>query len=542
MTALFKSLKTLERLNVSYSTIADTWGNDITQEDMSHVKVVDMSHATLPAKIVPLFPGKYIIANKTANYSEVRNLDELKNILTPTVINVSGVFPEPSSGWIYNCTLKIDEPLHWNVKQLILSKNNLNYLDLVVKCPIFKISSLVDLDLSDNELQMLQPMSCVPNLERVDLSKNNLFMMIQKEPDLFGDLLTTQTKLRFINLAKNQLSKVPSKLFKNCKNVEIIDLSYNKLEQLHLDLIDLHHLRVLDVSHNNIKVLDEVSIDKVKGIPCAKSLMYGENQCSVVFTSNPIRCSTCVTKPFIQWLVNSKKVDVKTQGLSCTREDGTDVNVDVSVVSKVQNICNRKTVIIVTIVSTGVTLLTVTTLLSLLYRRKQKIQRKRKMENIVNKLIEGEGQYEFVAFLSYSSRDDQFVQENVIDQLNENLQLMTGIDRNLVCTGDQHLRPGFIVHDEITKCLDRASVIIIVVSNNFCRSAYCQNEFDQAYMQRKPIILMLMEHVKEELMMPTLRQLYKRDVRILWTVENGQYVLKTAWENVCRSVLDKVQV
>ncbi|XP_053383693.1 toll-like receptor 4 [Mercenaria mercenaria] len=542
LTAIFKFLKTLERLNVSYSTIADTWSNDITQEDMSHVKVIDMSHATLPAKVIPLFPGKYVVANLTFNYSEARNLDQLKNILTPLVFNMSGILPDPSSGWIYNCTVTIDENLQWNSKQLILSKNNIKYLDAVVRCSNFKFLSLVDLDLSDNGLQMLQPTSCVPNLERIDLSKNNLFMMLQKEPDLFEDLLTTQTKLRFINLANNQLSKAPSKLFKTCKNVEIIDLAYNKLEQLHFDLIDLHHLRVLDVSHNKIKVLDEVSINNLKGIPCAKALTSGEKQCSVVFTSNPIRCSTCVNKSFIKWLVNSKKVDAKTQGLSCTSEDGTNVNVDVSVVRKVQNICNRKTIIIVSSVSTCVTLLAITIVLLFLYRRKRRLQRKRNRENVKNLLIEGEGQYEFVVFLSYSSRDDQFVQENVIDQLNENLQLMTGIDRNLVCTGDQHLRPGFIVHDEIINCLDRSSVIIIVVSNNFCRSSYCQNEFDQAYMQRKPIVLMLMEHVEEELMMPTLRQLYKRDVRILWTSENGQFVLKTTWKNVCRSVLDKVQV
>ncbi|XP_053383695.1 toll-like receptor 4 [Mercenaria mercenaria] len=542
VTAIAKILKSLESVNTSYSRIADTWFADITQEDMSHVKVVDISHMTLPSKIIRILPGKYVIANASVKYSDLKNSGRVKILFTPLVINASGIIPPMTSAWIYNTTIILDEELHWNVKQLSLRQNNIRYVDVVVRCPISKLTSLVHLDLSDNKLQMLHPTTCIPNLENVDLSKNNLFKMLEKEPDLFENLFNTQTKLRVINLSNNKFPMVPPQLFKHSKDIEIIDLSYNKLEQLHIDLMNLHHLRVLDVSNNMIKILDEVSIKDLNEIPCAKSLIFGENQCSIVFTSNPIICSTCDSKPFIEWLVNSKKVGRKVQGLSCISENGLTVNVDESVLRKVQNICNRRVIIIVSIVSTGVTLLTVTTIVSLLYRRKQKIQRNRKRENIVNLLIEGEGQYEFVAFLSYSSIDNQFVQENVVDQLNENLQLMTGIDRNLVCTGDQHFRPGFMVHDETINCLDRASVIIIVVSNNFCRSAYCQNEFDQAYMQKKPIVLMLMEHVEEELMTPTLRQLYKRDVRILWTVENGQYVLKTAWENVCRSILDKVQV
>ncbi|XP_045174598.2 toll-like receptor 8 [Mercenaria mercenaria] len=543
-TAVFKLLKSLEYLNVSYSTIADTWGKDITQEDMSHLKVFDISHTTLPSKLIRIFPGKYVIANSTANYSNLnlRDLDMVKSVFTPLVINASDIIPSASSAWIYNSTIIIDEELNWKVKQLIFRQNNLRYSDLLVKCPLFKFTSLAHLDLSDNKLQMLHPTTCMPKLESFDLSHNDLFRMLDNKPDLFEVLFSAYTKLRVINLSNNGLPMVPPKLFKNSKDIEIIDLSYNKLEQLHLDLMDLHHLRVLDVSNNMIKILDEVSIKDLNEIPCAKLLTSGENQCSVVFTSNPITCSTCDSKPFIEWLSNTRNVNTKAQSLSCTNEDGLTVNIDESVTRKVKNICYRRKIIIVSSVSTGVTLLTITMVVSFVYRRKQKIHKKRKRENIVNKLIEGEGQFEFVVFLSYSSRDDQFVQENVIDHLSESLQLMTGIDRNLVCTGDQHLRPGFMVHDETIKCLDRASVIIIVVSNNYCRSAYCQNEFDQAYIQRKPIVLMLIEHVEEELMMPTLRQLYKRDVRILWTVENGQYVLKTTWENVCRSVLEKVQV
>jgi hypothetical protein len=223
-------------------------------------------------------------------------------------------------------------------------------------------------------------------------------------------------------------------------------------------------------------------------------------------------------------------------------EDRTSINVDETVTGKIQNICNRKTVIIASTVGASVTFLAVCIASLILYRRNMRLKRKRNMDTVLAKLISGEDQYEFVVFLSYSSNDDKFVQDHVINQLNENLQLMIGTDRNLVCTGDTHLRPGFMVYDETLKCLDRSSVVILVVSDNFLRSSYCQYELDQAYLQRKPIVLMLLGHVDEELMTPTMKQLYKRDVRILWTVENGQFALKNTWENICSSVLENVKI
>jgi hypothetical protein len=164
------------------------------------------------------------------------------------------------------------------------------------------------------------------------------------------------------------------------------------------------------------------------------------------------------------------------------------------------------------------------------------------MENVLARLKEGEGQYEFVAFLSYSDGDYQFVQDHVIGKLNENLQLRIETDRRLLCTGDQDYRLGFNVQDETVQCLDRVSVVIVLVSDNFCRDLYCKNVFDRAFLQGKPIVLMRLGNVDEQLMMPALKSLYKNGVNILWEIENGELVLKDTWGNVCSLVLEKVQV
>jgi hypothetical protein len=149
--------------------------------------------------------------------------------------------------------------------------------------------------------------------------------------------------------------------------------------------------------------------------------------------------------------------------------------------------------------------------------------------------------YEYVAFLGYSSDDERFVNANVLNQMNQTLQQITGINRDLLCTGDQCFRPGQMIHNEIASCLDRVCTMVIMVTDSYCTSMYCRSEFDQALLHGKPIILMLCGKVNLDLMPLAMKQLYRRNARILWAEENGEYVLKTTWENVCLSILDLIK-
>jgi succinyl-CoA synthetase alpha subunit len=178
-----------------------------------------------------------------------------------------------------------------------------------------------------------------------------------------------------------------------------------------------------------------------------------------------------------------------------------------------------------------------------MYKRYKRSQKERKTAKVINNLREGEGQFKFAVFLSYSSDDEEFVKTNILQQLDENLKLMTGIDRQLVCTGDFNFRPGFHLHDEIDKLIGEASVMAVVVSNNFINSNYSCNEVNQAYRHGIPIVLMFIENVEEGDMakVPVMKTLFKRNARILWSVENGEPVLKTSWENVSRSILDLIE-
>jgi len=107
-----------------------------------------------------------------------------------------------------------------------------------------------------------------------------------------------------------------------------------------------------------------------------------------------------------------------------------------------------------------------------------------------------------------------------------------------LCIGDTAFRLGKYIHDEIITCLEKSKVVLVLLTNNYCRSRYCMMEFQKATYLDKPVIFMVKDKVDETLMSPAMRLHYNQNTRILWTQENGQYVLKSSWTHICESIIE----
>lgn len=533
-TAFSKKLKHLEGLNISYSVISEIFSKHITQTDLKNFKIIDLSYATLPSSSIPILPGRTEFKNVHIKVSRLHPRTRL--IFSPLTLNGSGLISAFSSIYIENSTFTIDDDLQTLTQNIILQNNQLKRLDVNVICDKHNMSSFRLVDFSANGMEYLHPtiLYCMPNIVTVDLSKNNLYIMAKEHPSLFEVFFSELPKLKFISLAENLLREIPMDLFSKSRMVETIDLSRNRLQQVTFKLSDLNHLQTLDLSQNNIQSLDSLSLSRLDSIQCTNA------STKVVFTANPILCSKCMSKKFLKWLVSSNLVNISSQNLQCMNKDHHLELINESTLKRVEKLCYIKTVTLAGSISAGVVFILTGVLIGIIYGRKRRAQRIQNRVNVINNLCDGAGQHEFVAYLAYSSDDHDFVMKYVLQQLNENLQLMTGIDRELICTGDKHLRFGFDIRSETIRCLDRSAVVIVVVSESFCTSEYCHHELDQAYIKRKPIVLMFKERVEESVMMPTMKELYRNKVRMLWNFENGEYVLKSTWENVSTSVLDLV--
>lgn len=138
------------------------------------------------------------------------------------------------------------------------------------------LSSLFDVNLSDNQLFLIHPDTFVnnTNLHRLKLSGNpmQLTQLLQSP----HETLLRSTSLTDLDLSSCQLSQILPKTFSQLKNLVFISLSHNYLKTIPNDVFDgLEFLEELDLSYNVISKVDknafkmnkEIAVLKLRGNP-----------------------------------------------------------------------------------------------------------------------------------------------------------------------------------------------------------------------------------------------------------------------------------
>jgi hypothetical protein len=72
----------------------------LEQGDLKRIKFVDLSFVNLPKKVYHPPPGRIKVENINTSFSSLPHVDDFKRLLTPEILNVSGVNPHVSSIWI----------------------------------------------------------------------------------------------------------------------------------------------------------------------------------------------------------------------------------------------------------------------------------------------------------------------------------------------------------------------------------------------------------------------------------------------------------
>ncbi len=95
------------------------------------------------------------------------------------------------------------------------------------------------------------------------------------------------------------------------------------------------------------------------------------------------------------------------------------------------------------------------------------------VKKIRRKIEKDEYEFKYPIFLSYSSLDDGIVLNELYEHLQHHLRVFCRTDRELVCIGDRHVRPGRWICDEVSRSLEMSALLVVVMSNNYCHSDWC---------------------------------------------------------------------
>ncbi|ESO86486.1 hypothetical protein LOTGIDRAFT_78088, partial [Lottia gigantea] len=141
-------------------------------------------------------------------------------------------------------------------------------------------------------------------------------------------------------------------------------------------------------------------------------------------------------------------------------------------------------------------------------------------------------QYEYDVFVSYSAEDGNWVW----DQLAPRLE---GEDNLKLCVHERDFAAGRLIIDNIVESIEDSRHALIVVSNNFARSDWCQFEMTLAQKHvlnelMEPLVIVLLEDIKIEYMSKTLKALLSTTTYLTWNEDPE--VAAIFWEKLRRSL------
>ncbi|KAH3771319.1 hypothetical protein DPMN_172633 [Dreissena polymorpha] len=418
------------------------------------------------------------------------------------------------------------------IKNLYLRRNYISVLDVEVdmQCPV--IINL--LDASDNGFQYISPKALwkITSLTQLLLIDNSLGKMVSFHPEQFQKLFSPFEKLETLDLSRNKFATLPDGTFTNNRQLKRLYLSGNVFEQVPFTLSELTNLEYLDFSDNLLLELDVSGLSKLDSMSIDTHMDL---------TGRTIQCSKCIDYGSVKWLLENKASIIANSSLTCVNSKADVELISKTVEENLNYICNRSIYIRNNIIFSLVAIVcfgTIVIVVIIRIRRQRNFKRQIRRRQQTQRRLEN-GELQFAAFILYSSKDEEFMRTFVYAKLEEYLHLKVDSDRELVGFGDRHFKIGHCIMNEVIRCTKSSAAIIVFLSENFCRSEFCLQEFDVAFRVGKPIILMLKGEVDMAMAPVAIRDLFNTYVRVLWRLDDhGEYELMTSWDNVCNSILE----
>ena len=393
----------------------------------------------------------------------------------------------------------------------------------------------ITLDASNHLSKQLSPnvlkYSC-QYFDKFFLSGNRLGN--QLENDDSGKMFSKCYALTLLDLANNDIHYLPQNVFRNLSQLQYLNLSFNSLRVLHISIGHMSNLKELDLSNNIIQYFDQMFRDIV-------DILTTKIDLSV----NPLVCD-CQNVPFLFWIDKRSNKFRKFNKYSCLFQNENDksnslVNfryLSTRIVPQLAVECSSKDWLRYSI--TG--LLAITLLLCIAiftYRHRWEIkfcllQFSYKKRNYLKLLQQQEDlRYEYAAFVSYDSEDRDWVENNVVREL-ETAECRLFLYRS-------EFQLGQPIEANIIRALNVSRKTILVLSPRFVTSQWCLFEARMAFQKCidtgiDSIIPIILEPIADN-DLPTEVKRYLTDYIYLQWPQNSVDEQREFWDKLRRELI-----
>ena len=356
---------------------------------------------------------------------------------------------------------------------------------------------LIELDISYLSITSITgKMQCLRRLEFLNMRGIKVSAM---DPVIFQDLIALKILLFDEGFSSNMMLGKDSavQFFKNNRNLIYLELSRNGIDSLHVDVFNhLDKLKFLNLSHNQIQHVDDqfmnltslervdLSYNLLTQIPMELFSLLDTNmkfinsssKAVVDITGNPFQCS-CTVMSQIRWLerpnVKVHVSNLNSTKLFCFLQNGTRIPF-FEVGKQLEKICHDYDYTLTIIFFTFIypLCLIVITLSTCGYKYRWRV--KYAWYTVLNLFYNKEQErtdFRFDAFISYCSDDEDWVRTKLVENLERDEE-----NKYNLCLHYRHFVPGRGITENIAAAIKVSRKTVLVVTKNYLNSGWCDFE------------------------------------------------------------------
>ncbi|CAC5420900.1 unnamed protein product [Mytilus coruscus] len=435
----------------------------------------------------------------------------------------------------FNCLPKLED-LHLKSISIVELKNNifsrLNKLEHVSLQMIITLKRIEDFAFNSTSIKRILMQNCkfrfdlierfnpatifkfCPNVNYVNLGINNL----PNIPNILHSMFIPLDNLESLKLYSTNLVDLPWNWLTNLRKLRELNLQDNSFHNLHLSseiVSNITSLKSLDLSSNLITIMNKTSIPSI--------LLNKLEQINL--GSNPFSC-TCDQKWFLEWI---KQTKVKIVGYPYRYKCAYPKELEGQYLKSyypTDDVCkpwNPLYTMAIVLSLFGVSILAIIICIWVCQNNmKNTIYILRVMYNHKQGHVAFDElfNYEYHAFVVYCDADREWV-HNVFLRKMENEE---GIK---LCIHQRDFDIGKNVTGNIDKYLEKSWKVVVVMSNNFAKSEWCQWEVDVVQERRRRLgkdafLLIMLKTIDSKHMTSQLRTLLESTPHIRYQTGVGE--------------------
>lgn len=423
--------------------------------------------------------------------------------------------------------------------------NSIEYIDFSANIfyqwceKFFVFDKLKYLDLSNNFCSLVKPnfFKNAPYITTLNISRNNLGRVLAKDNN--GEIFKPLLKLKTLDIAKNDVEKLPKQVFKYLIHLETLNVSFNRIQKIEFDFGHMKNLSFLDVQQNKVYSLPVPLLEHME----AYSKQNSKNM-TIDLSNNLIHLS-CKHLPFLSWMSDHNGYFKNIQSYQFRKKDDSIISFNEfrQNLERLQKNCRSYTAIYI-VVAISMTAFIGLLLGGFAYRFRWRIRYLyyiAKAKYTGYRLIPDSDlpTYPYDAFVSYANEDGDFVKNDMVRKLEDEHGLR-------LCIHERDFIPGRPIAENIIQAIMNSRRTLILLSKNFLASKWCRYEFNMAriegiYSREGESILFVVMYEDVDITELSHEMLECLETESFLKYQNDETEMQYFWQTLKHALLDRRQ-